>query len=308
MIMHIPDVGEARKTNIGVSTVLDYQIMRWNSGKIFIRYLLKDLIEDLVKDMHRNIADHYDNLLVIEGPEGSGKSNLAYDICSAFCKAEGKKFDVTTQYVYSVEDFKEKLRAGDDIHNIFWMDEGSNMANNREWNTNDSKNLIELLEMCRSRGWTMVWCIPSHERLDVYIREFRLRYLLRCEQMEFQNTGLKERGYFELKKRTPYGKMDTIGYGMFDQIPKEDKKIYEDIKLQAQATKIKNVIDPETPGSKYKSKYEETSKKLNKVMLELYNSGFEKAELMELFEIENESTFKNALSKARKYENQTNSN
>lgn len=161
MRINIAGVGEEWITPIGKGIVKDMQIMRWNSGKIFIRYLIQDMTALLAKDMLKNVKADYDNLCVVVGAEGSGKSNATYNIAQAYNKlAFGQDFDVTSQYVYSTEDFQAKLRAGDDIHAVFWMDEATNMANNRDWNTNSSKNFIELLEVCRSRGWTLFFMHP----------------------------------------------------------------------------------------------------------------------------------------------------
>lgn len=296
MRMHVAGPGDVWKTGIGQCEILDYEICRWPSGKVYIRYLVKDLIKVLAADMHKNLRDGYDNLLVIEGPEGSGKSNLAWAICKAF----DPSFDMCQQYVYDMSAFKEKLKQGGDIRSTFWMDEGSNIANNRDWNTTDNKDFIGILEMCRSRGYTMCVCIPTHERLDVYIREHRMRYLLRCGTMEFEHEGRKERGYFELKKRTPYGNMETLAYGTYDKIPDEQKAIYEQIKLQSQTDMIKAVVDPsDAPGAKYKKKYEDQCKKMDDVMLCLYNSGHDRESLMDLFGIESNQTFMNRITKAR---------
>lgn len=300
MIISVSNEGELWETKIGKMEVLDAEIYRWRSGKVFIRYLLKDLIGELAKDMKKNVAANYDNLVVITGCEGSGKSNMAYALAAEYSRQCGQEFDISSQYVYSTEDFRDKLRSGDDFRGIFWMDEGSNMANNRDWNTTDNKSLIQLLEMCRSRGWTLILCIPSVDRLDLYIREYRLRYLIECKPMKFEKYGPRERGYFELKKKASYGKMEVVGYGMFSPMPAEQKEIYEALKLDSQNKKIKEVVDPERPGAKYKAKYEESCKRMDSVMCSLYESGHDKDSLMQLFGIESEKTFHNRISKARK--------
>lgn len=294
--------GEPWTSPIGQGTIKDYQICKWPSGKVYIRYLLADMVDLLAQDLVKNIRNGYDNLIVIEGPEGSGKSNLAYTICEAYSQASGAgAFDIEQQYIYNTENFKEKLKAGNDKKSVFWMDEGSNMANNRDWNTTGNKDLIGLLETMRSRGWTLCLCIPTHERLDCYIREFRLKYLIRCGPMDFQSIGHKDRGYFEVKKRNPYGKIETIGYGDYSPIPPEQKAIYEAIKLRSQEQMIKEVVEgDQSNGSKYKAKYETMCKKQDSIMLALYNSGHDSDGLMQLFGIESKQTFFNKLTKARK--------
>ena len=300
MRFEIAGVGDTWKTDIGDTVVEDMTVVRWPNGKVYVQYLVKDLVQLLAADMHKNIRDGYDNVVVVEGPEGSGKSNLAY----AICKAYDQDFDVTKQYVYNTDAFKEKLNSGDDRHSVFWMDEGSNIANNRDWNTVDNKDLIGLLETCRSRGWTIVMCIPTHERLDVYIREHRIRYLLKCGPRKFDVSGYKERGYFELQKKSPWGKMETVGYGSYDKIPEEVKDTYEGIKADSQRKLIDQVINPEAPGSKYKAKYEAKCKETDDILLRLYDSKkCDKESLMQLFGIESEKTFENKIYKARRRAN-----
>lgn len=300
MIVRVSKEGEEWETPIGKLKVLDAEIIRWTSGKFFIRYLLKDLIQKLAEDMKKNVAADYDNLIVITGSEGSGKSNLAYHLCTEYSKLLGEEFDIESQYVYSTDDFRDKLRSGNDFRGVFWMDEGSNMANNRDWNTTDNKSLVQLLEMCRSRGWTLCLCIPSLDRLDLYIREFRLRYHIECKPMKFPEYGPRERGYFELRKKATYGRMELVGYGMFPPMPSEQKAIYEKLKLESQNKKIKEVVDPEKPGAKYKAKYEDSCKRMDSIMCSLYESGHDKSSLMQLFGIDSEKTFHNRISKARK--------
>ena len=55
----------------------------------------------------------------------------------------------------------------------------------------------------------------------------------------------------------------------------------------------------DSPGAKYKKKWEEAEKKQNRIMLTMYNSGTSLEELQDLFGIENRRTLQNRLSKAR---------
>ena len=165
-IIKVYDQGETKRMEMGAAEVLDHHIIRYPSGKIFVRYLYKDLLEILAEDMRMNLKRGYDNVICIEGAEGSGKSNLAWQLLRRF----DPDFEFQDQYVYSMDEFKEKLQEGDDNHSAFWMDEATYLANNREWQSQQNRDLVSLLEMMRSRGWTICLCIPTVERLDVYIR------------------------------------------------------------------------------------------------------------------------------------------
>lgn len=302
MRMIVEGPGDVKGTGIGEAKIKDLKIMSYRSGKVFIRYLFEDLVKVLAEDMVRNVRDGFDNVIVIQGPEGSGKSNLAYWIASAYEEArKAPEFDLEKQYVYDTDAFSDKLKEGQDQRGTFWMDEGSNIANNRDWQSDNNKNLIALLEMMRSRGWTLIFCIPHHERLDKYIREHRMRYLITCSQFSFDNLGTRARGFFEVKKRNPFGYMTTVGYGEYDPMPPEKKEIYEKLKLEAQEKKIKSVVEPEqSNGSKYKGKYEAKCKEADIGLLMAYNAGASMDDLMKAYGIEKPQTFYNRLTKARK--------
>ena len=81
--LKIEGLGETKRTRIGDCDVLDAQIKMYRSGKFFIQYLYKDLLQKLAEDMHQNVKADYDNVVMIEGGEGSGKSNLAWNLINA---------------------------------------------------------------------------------------------------------------------------------------------------------------------------------------------------------------------------------
>lgn len=296
MIIITDDIGSTRSTPLGDLKIKDSCMIRHRQGRIFIRYLYEDLTEYMAKDMRRNVQDHFDNVVIVEGGEGSGKSNLAYWIAKSY----DPMFRIAEGYVYDIDDLKMKLRNGNDQHSVFWMDETSNLANNRDWNTTNNKDLVSLLEMMRSRGWTLIMCIPHKERLDVYIRENRIRYLVRCEPCSFDVLGKRERGFYELSKKAADGHMAHVGYGEYTQIPEEDRKIYEQIKLNAQQKKIDEITGAaEKPGGKYKKMYEEERNRQASAMLAMYNSGIDSHHIMDLFGIEDIKKFHQILTKAR---------
>lgn len=293
-------VSEKQETSIGKTTIEDYAFIPYRNGKFYVRYLLKDLLKLLSADMQNNTKNRYDNVVVIEGPEGSGKSNLQLELQRLY----DPNFSLENGYVYNVEEFKEKIAYGNDEKKTYWLDEATNVQNNRRWNSIDSQNFIMLLETMRSRGWCLILCIPSSERLDVYIREHRIRYLIRCEPMRFEKLGKKERGFFELRKKNEYGKMEIIGYGQYDKMSDEDRREYEEQKMNSQLRMISEVVGTEKPGSKYKAKYEEISKREDQIMYRLYISGSCTPEQLKMmFEIKNEQTFRNRLCKGKKMVN-----
>lgn len=291
------EIGDVRHTLIGDMKIIDTKIVRHSNGKIFIRYLYDNLLDKLAQDMKKNIEDHYDNIVIVQGAEGSGKSNLAYWGCKKF----DKNFEIEKGYVYDFDTFKDILAHQNLKGRTFWLDETSNMANNRDWNTSNNKDLVEFLEMMRSKSITFFGCIPHYERLDIYIRENRIRYLITCQPLQFDQRGLLKRGAFELQKKDEFGVMRHVGYGLYDKIPEDDSKIYEDIKLESQQKKIDEIVNRDKKdGSKYKKMYEERCKKERGIMLTMSESGIDHDHIMQLFGYDDRQQYYNAIGKAKK--------
>ena len=298
--IRIEGEGDSRKTRIGECQIIDAQLKMYRSGKFFIQYLCKDLLQLLAADMHRNVKADYDNVVMIEGGEGSGKSNLAWQVINAYSPG----FDIHQTYVYNMDGIRERFAAEDYGGGIFWMDETSQIASNRNWQSDDNKDLVSILETSRSKHMTICGCIPSISRADIYLREYRMRYLLRCRPMKFESTGYKPRGIFELLKRNnESGTMEHVGYGLFDPMPADAKEIYEPIKADFQERFRKRIAEGKEKGGKYKEKYQEVQNRNTEIMAKLHDRGMiSDDDLMDLFGYENKKTFQNAISRARQRE------
>jgi len=296
----IEGLGEERRTRIGDCAVLDANLKVYKSGKFFVQYLYQDLLQKLADDMHKNVRADYDNVVMIEGGEGSGKSNLAWAIIESFSPG----FDIKQTYVYNMDGIRERFAAEDYGGGIFWMDETSQIASNRNWQSDDNKDLVSILEVCRSKHFSLVGCIPSITRADIYLREYRMRYLLRCRPMKFESTGYKPRGIFELLKRNnESGSMEHVGYGLYDPMPPSSKEIYEPIKADFQERFRLKIAEGKEKGGKYKEKYQEVQNRNTEIMYKLHDRGMiSDDDLMDLFGYENKKTFQNALSRARQRE------
>jgi len=295
--IRIEGVGEDRRTRIGDCKVVDAQLKMYRSGKFFVQYLYEDLLQKLAEDMHRNVRSDYDNVVMIEGGEGSGKSNLAWNVIESYSPG----FDISQTYVYNMDGIRERFAAEDYGGGIFWMDETSQIASNRNWQSEDNKDLVSILEVCRSKHFSLVGCIPSISRADIYLREYRMRYLLRCRPMKFESTGYRPRGIFELLKRNnESGQMEHVGYGQFDPMPKESKEIYEPIKADFQERFRKKIAEGKEKPGKYKDKYVQLQNEKTDIMAKLHDRGMiSDADLMDLFGYDNKKTFQNAISRAR---------
>lgn len=218
------------------------------------------LTDRLVQHMHENVENNYDNLVVIYGQEGVGKSNLAVELCKLY----DPTFTLEDRYIYDLLPFLQKLQADfhDNTGKAYLLDEATNLASNRDWNKEGNKHMIQLLEMFRSRGLTLIMCIPSFDRLDIYIREHRARFKLECMDLA-EGSRFGGRGYYKL---TICNKNLTVGIGTFSKMSDEDKQIYENLKLRSQETKLNEMIAAASP-NEGNGRYSESSKRNRKMAL-----------------------------------------
>lgn len=285
----------------GTVECIDRQILYYRkTHKYFKSYLFKGLFEAFIEEMHYNVRNKYDNVIVIYGGEGTGKSHLAYQIAKAY----NPDFDMAKNYIYNYSRFLEVITQDLDSPpgTVYWLDEGSNIASNREWMKQDNISFISILEMFRSRGWTLIFCIPLLSRLDVYIRESRVRYILKAAVMSWDKVWTKKtRGYAQLtridvEKENRPEKM--MGYFPYQPIPEPDLSKYEKLKLQSQTDKLQELNDKKNKANQNEKAYE-VGKKLRKAMLKMAEDGYSHQMIADTVGMEVQSV-SNALCKARK--------
>lgn len=280
--------------------VIDRKVHFYPSGKWYIRYLYDGLLDLLVEEMHENIKDNLDNVVCIWGGEGSGKSNLAYWLAKKY----NPDFDIRESYTYSFDELLTKVHESEnDKRMVWWLDEATNVTNNRDWMRRDNKAFIQMLEMFRSRGWTLILCIPDRNRLDVYLREQRIRYILHAQWLDWERAPQTDRGYFELTRvinRNGYRQEQVVGYGEYDRIPDEDGKIYDDIKNETQESKLNELYD----SKRSKAERDKMGSVNRKLILRLKEvDGKSTAEIAEITGL-SEQTIYNYCTKARKERDQ----
>ena len=302
-VVKIEAAGDQRRTRVGVCTVRAAQLVPHQS-RPFIQYLYDDLLERLAEDMHRTVENNFDNVVMVEGAEGSGKSNMIWNILNAYEPG----FSISQSYVYNMDGIRDRFAEADYGGGLFWMDETSQIASNRTWQSRDNQDLVSILETSRSKGFTICGAIPSITRADIYLREHRMRYLVRCKPMKF-NGHVYERGIFELYKRDMQSdKMRHVGYGFYKEMPKEAKEEYEPIKAEFQERFRKKIAEgvQREKGSKYESMYKEAQKKNVHIMRQLHDQKLvDDATIMDMFGFTNYRTYHNVLSQDRKRDEKT---
>ena len=295
MIIKVNEQDSVRKTTLGDMEVLDVGVNFYASGKFFIKLLLKDLLKNLIADMKNNVRNSYDNMILVVGAEGSGKSSISYSVCKLY----EENFSIKESYCADYTMLKEKIGESDRQKSVFWLDEALNIANKRRWQSSDNIEFTELLTMMRSRSWTMLMCIPRKEDLDFYIRDHRFRYIITVEPNTFPKFGYKNRGYFSVERVNPDTKrLDFIGYGLYDPIPDDAAEEYKRVKEEAQNKKITDILD-ESGGSKYKKKYEEERRRIRHAVLAMHNSGIDREHIKSIFNINSDETYYKTIKRAK---------
>lgn len=269
MIIKARSIGEIMNTQIGPLKVKDTKLYI-NPGGPFIRYLLEDALDALVRDMHARVDKHFDNFVAIIGPEGSGKSHDAADIIQRFAP----NTDPVSHLFYSAKALRAHLRKDGRPGQIFWLDELYEMANNRNWNDPDTKWLVNLLVRGRNRGWTFIGCIPREKDADEYIRNHRTTHVLICEAQDFEHSPWKDRGYCEIQKRNIHGALQHIGYAEYAAMPEDVAARYEKAKW-ADQDELLGAPEKETANT-YRERYEKQVAKLSAAVLMLRDAGVDR--------------------------------
>lgn len=231
-------------------TVEDTIVTRYRSGSYYIKYLYTELMERVLEDMRSNIEESFDNLIVVSGPEGVGKSHFAWHLCKGF----DPDVDMEKSLVYKWEKLIDSI--ANDTQKVYWLDEAVLVASGRDWMKDTNKMLVKSLQLIRSYRLTIVMCIPSFEAIDVYIRTFRTRYLIKAMKMQWTNDREAVRGYAELRIPKTEGQRaslpkDTkaedyfvpVGYMRFPKMDEEASKIYEAMKLRNQQAAFQEMRD-----------------------------------------------------------------
>lgn len=110
-----------------------------------------------------------DLIFIITGYPGEGKSVLAIEIAKKY----DFRFTFERNLIYSRSELTEKIETFPP--SAFIIDEAINVLYKREWNKGSQKDMIKLLNICRSKGHMLIFVQPDFEDMDKDIRKKRLR-------------------------------------------------------------------------------------------------------------------------------------
>lgn len=171
------------------------------------------------------MARDNDNVIVIDGYEGTGKSNLAIVINKCLVK----DFDPGQEAIFSVQDWNRIFDTGATCR-AYQIDEAGNLLFSRDYASTDSKFLVKLLMQARILKSTIVLCLPNIGWLEKYVREHRVRYRI---HMFSRTSAMLQRGI--VNWRTGEARFEDIG--KFTGIPNA-RKLWPELWNSYEARKV----------------------------------------------------------------------
>lgn len=234
-------------------------VIGWYRKHTMTILVCSDTLDLFVKELKARVKDGYQNVIVIEGGTGSGKSSAAIRLA----KTIDPKWSITDNYIYSLEDLKRKLdraNKGEEVSPISLFDEAVVSLNSRNSMRSDDKNMLILFNTMRSRGWTTILCVPSIFDLNKAVRSTHVDYKLRCPD-KAPIKGVPKRGFleFSVAKRSEYSRSNEpywylFAAGVYPPLEKDWNEEYQKLKFSKQDELIMDFIKGETPGGKKKDR------------------------------------------------------
>lgn len=192
--------------------------------------IYSNLIEAIADKIKKKIKADGQFMLVIRGPCGSGKSNIAMQIIRAI----NPSFSFEECYIYSPVDFAKKIQRGSK-EPINWFDEAIVMFNSLNVMSAGGRMMGAYFDTMRLDHGINILCLPNDAEIDGRVKK-HMDMLIECPDKSPlpKWAGYSARGFFEVINRRTYrsGKYydDSIGIGYCRPVPKKIDAEYRLIK------------------------------------------------------------------------------
>lgn len=212
----------------------------------YVRYgielgVYSDAFDTFVKQMRKRIKKNLQNVIIVTGDTGSGKSTWCIQFAMALAKELGVPFDLDVDYVYGADDLWDKLnKPGASPISLF--DEGSVSLNSMNSRKTGDRDIVVILDTMRSRGLTTIIALPDIRQCNPSIRRIHANYVIECSSVEHPFVKGYDRGFFEVKDKR-YSKKkrydpdpwwNVLYTGIFGPLDAETDKKYQQIKRARQ--------------------------------------------------------------------------
>ncbi len=184
--------------------------------------------------MKEALKDDWDMIIVVDGPEGSGKSVLAQQ-CAWYCDPS---LDLS-RIVFTAEEFKEVIvKAGPGQAVIY--DEAYGGLSSRQTMSRTNQAIVKMLAEIRQKNLFVFIVLPCFFDLDKYVALWRSRALIHVRTegwsrgyFDFYNQVGKKILYTLGKKLYNYNTAKRNFFGEFRNNYVVEEKKYRDKKLEA---------------------------------------------------------------------------
>ena len=225
-------------------------------------YYLNDNLKEICDLTIRRTKKNWDNLIIIDGPERSGKSTLARAIAYYISYTKGAKFTIENIFFDPDEMLEYATTHQDEM--IIW-DEAAFGGQSNQWQNEVQRKMNTMLMVCGKFKNTYIFIIPSFFRLNRYLAIDRSLGLIHVYSPDLITRGQficlseaqKIRAYNKYRQTEWYGKQHSFR-GTFTIKNQDfiDEAVYEAKKDAA----IKKFL--EDKGQKKKDKLELIQNKL----------------------------------------------
>lgn len=201
--------------------------------------IYSDMLPTFVKILQGRIKDHYQNVAMINGGTGSGKSNLGVGVL----KLMDPEWDLEANYCYDTIDYLDLL--SNPTSRLILVDEATNVLNSLDSRDRQNNDAVKLLDMMRSFGRTSILCTPNFMAVNKRVRNDHTDFLLAIPDRPLIRS-YKRRGFFELyiPIRNLWAEetyWQCAGAGIFSEMDPETKRIYEKVKAAHQIATMQRI-------------------------------------------------------------------
>jgi hypothetical protein len=147
--------------------------------KQYVDGWLRKFVDNILVPRYKH---NFDNLIIVTGKEGSGKSHLAMNLCWLYAHARKIPFGVD-QITFSSQEFLDK--AVKSKGQILLYDEAVQGLMGQNWQDKTQQLIIQTLMIARKNRNLYVLCIPSIAYLSKYLVNERCVAMLETYNKNF---------------------------------------------------------------------------------------------------------------------------
>jgi len=149
-------------------------------------YYMSSYLVDNLNFLIKRQKVNWDNLILIDGDEGSGKSTFSWGIAYYLAWKTGKKFTVDNVFF----DLDDMLHfAKDKERQVIIWDEAALGGLSSGWNSDQQKKLLQIMMISRKKGHFWIFIIPQFFRLNFYLAVDRSFLLLHVSSSDRISRG-----------------------------------------------------------------------------------------------------------------------